>query len=56
MQKGMQKGLQEGEQKGIEKEKINIAKNSIKQGLDNQTISLITNLTTEQIEDLRKIL
>jgi len=34
-------------------EKINIAKNSISQGLDNNTISMITGLNIKQIEDLR---
>ena len=43
----------DGIEKGIEKEKINIAKNSIKQGFNNQTISLITNLSIKQIEKLR---
>jgi len=37
-----------------EKVKIEIAKNAIKKGLDNQTISDITGLSPEQIETLRK--
>jgi predicted transposase/invertase (TIGR01784 family) len=45
MQKGMKKGKIEA--------KLEIAKNSINQGLDNQTISLITGLTIEEIEELR---
>ena len=46
-------GIEEGIEQGIEQEKLNIAKNSISQGLDSRTISLITNLTIKQIEDLR---
>jgi predicted transposase/invertase (TIGR01784 family) len=41
------------EEKGMQIGILTVAKNSIKQGLDNQTISLITNLTIEEIEDLR---
>jgi hypothetical protein len=37
-----------------EKIKIEIAKNAIKKGLDNQTISDITGLPLEQIATLRK--
>ena len=47
---GREEGLEEGIEKGIEK----TALNSIKAGLDNDTISKITGLTTEQIEGLRK--
>ena len=66
MQKGMQKGLEKGMQKGLEeglkkgkeegaKEKaIKIAKKLITQGLDDKTISQITELGTEIIEDIRK--
>ena len=52
--KGMQKGMQKGIEKGIEKEKIDIAKKSIIQGLDNNTISLITGLDKEFIEILKR--
>ena len=51
---GMQKGMEKGMEKGVEKEKINIAKNSILEGLNNQTISIITGLDSEMIENLRK--
>ena len=59
--KGMEKGVEQGIEKGIEKgiakgklqEKLEIVKNSISQGLNNKTISLITNLSIEQIEELR---
>ena len=44
-----EEGLKEGETKA----KIEIAKNCIKNGLDNQTIQNITNLSIEDIENLR---
>jgi len=43
-----------GIEKGIEKEKINIAKNAIKNNLDNKTIALLTSLEIEEIEQLRE--
>ena len=46
--------LKTAENKGIQKGILTVAKNSIKQGLDNKTISLITNLSINQIEQLRK--
>ena len=60
MQKGMQKGVEKGMKKGIQKgledgkneEKITIARNAIKQGLDKQTIALLTGLDISKIEDL----
>jgi len=54
MQIGMQKGIEKGMQKGIEQRNIEIVKNSMRQGLDNQTISLITNLSVKEIENLRE--
>ena len=47
-------GIEEGIEQGKLQEKLTIAKNSIKQGLDNQTISLITNLSTIEIQTLRE--
>jgi predicted transposase/invertase (TIGR01784 family) len=54
LQKGLQEGLQKGEQLGLQKKQIEIAKKAINKGLDNQTISELTDLTSEQIERLRK--
>ena len=51
---GMEEGIEIGMEKGIEKGMEKTALNSMKAGLDNDTISKITGLTTEQIEDLRK--
>ena len=61
MEKGMEKGIEEGIEKGIEKgmekgieqRSLEIAKTSILQGLDNKTISLITGLSINNIENLR---
>ena len=50
---GKEEGLKEGLKEGAKEKAIEIAKNSIKQGLDNKTISLITNLTIDEIEVLR---
>ena len=54
IQKGIQKGREEGIEKGMEKTKKEIALNLIKAGLNNETISKATGLSTEQIEILRK--
>jgi predicted transposase/invertase (TIGR01784 family) len=54
--KGMEKGLEQGLEKGLEKGMLTVAKNSISQGLDNQTISLITNLDIPTIQKLRDII
>ena len=51
--KGVKKGMQVGMEKGKFEEKLEIAKNSIKQGLDNKTVSLITGLSIKQIENLK---
>ena len=53
-EKAEEKGREEGMEIGIEKGMEKTALNSIKAGLDNDTISKITSLTTEQIETLRK--
>ena len=53
MQKGLEQGMEKGIEKGIEKEKIDIAKKSIVQGLDDDTIALITGLNKKSIEILR---
>ena len=52
-QKGIEKGMKQGIEKGIEKEKLEIARKSILQGLDNATISMITGVDKDRIEALR---
>jgi len=44
---------EQGIEQGIEQEKLNIAKNSIIQGLNDQTIAMITGLSVEEICALR---
>ena len=46
-------GIEKGIEQGIEQRNIEIAKTSIKQGLDNKTISLITGLNEDNIESFR---
>ena len=46
-------GKIEGKIEGIEERNLEIVKNSILQGLDNQTISLITGLNFDVIDELR---
>ena len=64
LKKGVAQGLEQGIEQGIEQEralgekkreqeKIETAKNAIKQGLDNKTISAITELSPDEVEKLR---
>ena len=46
-------GIEQGIEKGIKKHNIDIAIKAIAQGLDNQTISLLTGLDLVQIDTLR---
>jgi len=52
-ERGMERGMEKGREEGMETKAIEIAKNSILQGLDNKTIALITGLGEEMIENLR---
>ena len=54
IEEGLKQGLKQGVEKGERNKTLEIAKNSIKQGLDNQTISLITNLSIKEIQTLRE--
>jgi predicted transposase/invertase (TIGR01784 family) len=51
--RGLKKGVAQGLEQGIEQEKIEIAQNAVKQGLDNQMISAITELSPDEVEKLR---
>ena len=53
IEKGLKQGIEQGIEKGLEKAKLQTAKLSIKQGLDDKTISLITGLDKETIKSLR---
>ena len=52
-EEGRKEGIKEGMEKGRKGEKIEIAKNSLARGLDCETISAITGLSTEEIKKLR---
>ena len=51
--KAEKRGEERGEKKGEKKAKIEIAKNSLSQGIDIETIALITGLSKEEIEELK---
>ena len=57
-EKGIKKGIAQGIEQGIEQgaklEKIEIAKNAIKNGFDNETIIKLTGLSLAEVERLRK--
>ena len=57
LQEAREKGKEEGRKEGIEKGKkerdIEIAKTSLKQGIDINTISIITGLTIQEIKELK---
>ena len=52
MEKGLEKGLEQGMEKGLEQGKLEIAKKSLQQGLDMDTIVMITGLDKKVIERL----
>jgi len=51
--KGIQKGKEEGLKEGEKKAKIEIVKNSLKEGLDIDIISKLTGLTIEEIKKIK---
>lgn len=53
MKQGLEQGLEQGRKEGKEKEKIDIAKKMLKDGLDIETISKYTGLKKEQIENIK---
>ena len=50
---GKREGIEEGKEEGIKKEKITIAKNMIKKQMDINTISEITGLSLDELENLK---
>ncbi len=50
--KGIKQGIETGIEQGIETSKLKIAKKSLQQGLDIETIVLITGLTIEEIKSM----
>ena len=53
-EKGIKKGIEQGIEQGAKQRNIEIAKNLIKNGLDNNLISKSTGLSLVEIEALRK--
>jgi predicted transposase/invertase (TIGR01784 family) len=47
-------GLEKGKVEGKQERSIEVAKNAIKKGFDNETIAELTNLSIQEIEKLRK--
>lgn len=50
---GYNRGLEEGTQRGSKKEKEEIAKKLKQEGIEIEVIEKVTNLTKEEIEELR---
>ena len=51
-QKGLNKGLKEGKENGIRENKIETAKNMLKESISIDIISKVTGLTKEEMEKL----
>jgi len=54
LQKGLEKGREEGLKEGEKNAKIEIAKKSLKKGIDIETISELTNLSIEEIKKIKE--
>ena len=52
MERGKEIGVKEGEERGEEKNKLRVALNCLKKGMDIQTIAEITDLPVERVEQL----
>jgi len=52
LQKGLRRGREEGHEEGREKEKIEVVKSALQQGLSAETIAAITKL---EVDDIRRI-
>ncbi len=53
IEKGIQKGMKQGLLKGKEEERINIARNLLRMGMDEASIMRITKLKKEQLHELK---
>ena len=53
IEQGIEKGLEQGIEQGSEKEKINIARNMLKENMNISLISKLTGLTEEKINNLK---
>jgi predicted transposase/invertase (TIGR01784 family) len=54
IEKGIEQGIEKGREQGAKDNALEVAKNAILQKLDNETIKLITNLSENEIENIRK--
>ena len=52
MQQGMQQGMEQGMQRGVQREKIEIATNLLKLGIDIKTVSIASGLPIDEVEKL----
>jgi predicted transposase/invertase (TIGR01784 family) len=53
-EEGIEQGREEGIEQGIEQERVNIILNSIKQGVEEKTISLITGVNISEIQKIKR--
>ena len=56
LQKSREEGLEKGREEGENKRTIEIIRNAIKKGMDNNIISDLTGLSNQEIEAIRKTL
>lgn len=56
LQEGIERGLEKGIKKGVKKSKLNIAKRSLREGLDVMTVAKITGLSVDEIETMSETL
>jgi len=54
LEQGIEQGIEQGQKLGLHKKTMEVARLSIAQGLDNETIATITALSIDEIERLRK--
>ena len=54
IQKGIEQGVRQGLEQGAKQRNIEIAKNLIQNGLDNELISKSTGLSLEEVEEIIK--
>jgi predicted transposase/invertase (TIGR01784 family) len=54
IQKGIQKGMKDGLLRGVTQERINIARNLLKHGMDEKSILKITKLKKYQLDEIKK--
>ena len=53
VEKGIQKGIEKGIEKGSQEAKLNIAKKALMQGIDINTVMLITGLDREKLLEIQ---